>query len=214
MDQWFDGVHLLGRVTHLKTGVWLLAHHGEAAVLELPPAEHGDPDPVDLASAAATQLGVRVKFIVCTHTHGDHFARDTLKRMRTWFAGAETVLHEGFRGYAGDPPGIRYFDDAASLSVGGEPLHLVHAPKHSQTDTMVVFRGTACTGDWELGTVRTVNERVPVETRLRSCDRMIRFVRETGYRIHRVYSVHANDRREGVDWVELMAATREDRRLW
>ncbi len=79
---------------------------------------------------------------------------------------------------------------------------------------MVIFRGAAYTGDWELGTVRTVNERVPVETRLRSCDRVIDFVREAGYRVHRVYSVHANDRREGVDFPALIAGTREDRKLW
>jgi hypothetical protein len=82
------------------------------------------------------------------------------------------------------------------------------------TDTMVLFRGAACTGDWELNTVRTVNERVPVETRLRSCARMIEFVHHTGYHVHRVYSVHANDRREGVDFPALIADTRTDRKLW
>ena len=73
---------------------------------------------------------------------------------------------------------------------------------------------SACTGDWELNTIRTVNESVPVETRLNSCNRVIEFVRLINYHVHRVYSVHANDRREGVDFPALIADTREDRKLW
>jgi hypothetical protein len=78
----------------------------------------------------------------------------------------------------------------------------------------VIFRGAVCTGDWELGTVRTVNESVPVETRVQSCNRVIDFVRMSSYHVHCLYSVHANDRREGVDFPALIASTREDRKLW
>lgn len=218
MDRWFDGVYLVGRYTWLQTGVWLLAHRGEAALLELPPASLGGanlgPDPAADAADAARELGVDVRFILCTHAHHDHFSPHTFGAMRDRFPRAEPVLQRGFRDRLGDAPNVRYFDDGATLSVGGEPLHLVHAPKHSHTDTMVIFRGAACTGDWELNTVRTVNERVPVETRLRSCARMIDFAEHTGYRVHRVYSAHANDRREPVDFPALMADTRADRKLW
>ncbi|AMV23534.1 hypothetical protein VT84_03930 [Gemmata sp. SH-PL17] len=217
MNRWFDGVYLVGRYNWLQTGVWVLAHNGEAAVLELPPTslvgvEFG-PGPAADAAAVAHELGVAVKFLLCTHAHHDHFSTRTFDAMRQRFPEAAPVLQSGFRQLAGDS-GPRYFDDGATLFVGGEPLHLVHAPKHSHTDTMVIFRGAACTGDWELNTVRTVNERVPVEARVRSCDRMIEFVTRTGYRVHRVYSVHANDRRDGVDFPALMADTRTDRRLW
>jgi len=214
MDRWFDGVYLLGQVTWIKTGVWLLAHGGEAAVVELPPTEADSPDPVELAAAGAAELGVAVKHVLCTHTHLDHFSATTFRRMRERFPRAEPVLQRGFRTATGDAPGIQYFEDQTTLFVGGEPLHLLHAPKHSLTDTFVIFRGSACTGDWELNTVRTVNERVPVETRLRSCDRVIEFVRRTPYRVHSVYSVHANDRRAGVDFEALIADTRADRKLW
>ena len=219
MDRWFDGVYLVGRYNYLQTGVWLLAHGGEAAVLELPPTSltgvfGWGSDPAADAARAAHDLGVRVKYLLCTHTHHDHFSASTFRRMREQFPHAEPVLQDGFRRVADGEPHVRYFDHHYQLFVGGEPLHLLHAPKHSMTDTMVLFRGAACTGDWELGTLRTVNERVPVETRLRSCDRVIGFVGAAGYEVHRVYSVHANDRREGVDFPALIADTRADRKLW
>jgi glyoxylase-like metal-dependent hydrolase (beta-lactamase superfamily II) len=217
MDRWFDGVYLVGRYNFLQTGVWLLAHNGEAAVLELPPTSlvgfGSGADPAADAARAAGALGVTVKYLLCTHTHHDHFSAGTFRQMRERFPGAEPVLQSGFR-KAEDGPGTRYFDDHFALGIGGEPLYLLHAPKHSQTDTMVLFRGAVCTGDWELGTVRTVNERVPVETRLRSCARVIDFVRHANYRVHRVYSVHANDRRENIDFPALIASTREDRKMW
>jgi hypothetical protein len=40
---------------------------------------------------------------------------------------------------------------------------------------------------------------------------MEQFPMEHDYRIHRVFSVHANDKREGVDFPSLMASTREER---
>lgn len=218
MDRWFDGVYLVGRYNWLQTGVWLLAHNGEAAVLEQPPADAAGTgagaDPAADAARAARELGVAVRFLLCTHTHHDHFSTRTFNAMRYQFPLAEPVLQSGFRDCAAGVPGVRYFADEETLSIGKEPLHLVHAPKHSRADTVVLFRGAACTGDWELNTVRTVNESVPVETRLNSCVRMIEFVSRTGYHVHRVYSVHANDRREAVDFPALMADTRVDRRLW
>ncbi|MDY3561154.1 hypothetical protein R5W23_002415 [Gemmata sp. JC673] len=218
MDRWFDGVYLVGRYNWLQTGVWLLAHNGEAAVLEQPPTNIAGigfgPDPAADVERAAAQLGVRVRFLLCTHTHADHFSTRTFDALRQRFPGAEPVLQSGFHKLTDGRPGVRYFDHECELSVGGEPLHLVHAPKHSWTDTVVLFRGAACTGDWELNTVRTVNESVPVPARLQSCERLIGFVRQTGYRVHRVYSVHANDRREGVNFPALIADTRTDRKLW
>lgn len=219
MEEWFEGVYLLGRVAWVETGCWLLVNGGEAAVLELPPSVGGGPDPVRLAVKGAADLGVEVRYLLCTHSHLDHFSRPTLRRMRAAFPAAEPVLQTGFAGVVGDAVGVRFFNTDVTLDLAGEPLHLIHAPKHSTTDTMVVFRGAACTGDWELGTVRTVHDwnpiwRVPVETRVRSCERLMAFPAWANYDIHRVYSVHGTDRRENVDFPALMAATRADRELW
>ena len=218
LQKWFDGVYLVGQFNWLRTGCWLLAHGGEAAVLEMPPGGPSEPSPADLVAAAVGQLGVSVRHLLCTHAHLDHFSRATLRRMRAAFPSAVCYFQRGFRSRVGDLPGVRYFEQTTRLDLAGEPLFLVPAPKHSSTDTIVIFRGSACTGDWELGTIRSVHDwtriwGVPRQTKLESIERMERFQAEWNYHIHRIYSVHANDRREGVDFTQLMADTRTDRPL-
>ncbi len=211
-EPWFDGVALIGQFNWLRTGCWLLHHRDECAILEMPPC-FGRPRPADVAREASTWASARVKYLLCTHAHWDHFSAATWRGLRDAFPDAETWLQRGFQGPQRDAPGVRYFDDSARLDLAGEPLYLVHAPKHSATDTMVIFRGSACTGDWELGTLRSVHDwtwlwAVPEARKLESIARMERFEAETGYHVGRVYSVHANDRREGVDFASLMASTR------
>lgn len=214
-EPWFDGVLLVGRFNPLKTGCWLLVHNGEAAVLEMPPAGPGEVNPAEAVQAAlAPWPGVKVTHLLCTHAHADHFAVATFHALRAAFPAAEPCLQVGFRRTAGSEYGVRYFTTELRLHVGGEPLFLVHAPKHSNTDTMVIFRGAACTGDWELGMLRSVHDwagwGVTTDRKLESIARMERWPAENDYVIHRVYSVHANDRREGVDFPALMASTRYD----
>lgn len=211
---WFDGVYLVGRFGPLRTGCWLLVHGHEAAVLEMPPPRSGEPSPARAVAAALAGSPVRVTHLLCTHDHADHFATPTYHAFRRTFPDAVPHLHVGFRRRLGHTYGARYFDREARLALGGEPLHLIHAPKHSGTDTLVVFRGTACTGDWELGMLKSVHDwagwGVPTDRKLESIARMERWPAEHGYHIHSVYSVHANDRRERVDFPALMAATRYD----
>jgi glyoxylase-like metal-dependent hydrolase (beta-lactamase superfamily II) len=217
-QQWFDGIYLVGQFNWLRTGCWLLVHHGEGAILEMPPSLTG-PGPADGAREAVSELSVAsVRYLLCTHSHLDHFSRRTYRKLRQSFPRAEPCFQRGFRGCLGDEEGVRFFDDVLKLELAGEPLFLVHAPKHSRTDTMVIFRGAACTGDWELGTIRSVHDwtwfwAVPRARKLEAIARMERFPEEHNYRIHRVFSVHANDKREGIDFPWLMASTREDRPL-
>lgn len=212
---WFEGVYLVGRFGPLRTGCWLLVHHDEAAVLELPPSGWGEPSPAEAVKAALAGSPVRVRHLLCTHAHNDHLSAATFHALLAAFPDAEPCLHVGFRRHLGSEFGVRYFADQLRLTLAGEPLYLVHAPKHSGTDTMVIFRGAACTGDWELGTLRSVHDwtpawAVPTERKLESIARMERWPAENDYHIHRVYSVHATDRREGVDFPALMASTRYD----
>jgi glyoxylase-like metal-dependent hydrolase (beta-lactamase superfamily II) len=219
LQQWFDGIYLIRQFNWFQTGCWLLTHQGTAAVLEMPPRGRKEPSPVTAVAEVVAQLSITsVKYLLCTHAHWDHFSRRTYRQLQAAFPTAETHLHRGFRSYLGDGEGISYFGETLRLDLAGEPLYLVYAPKHSLTDTIIIFRGTACTGDWELGTIRSVHDRkwfwaVPREQKLQSIERMERFQAEYDYVIHRVFSVHANDRREGVDFPKLMASTREDRPL-
>ncbi|VTR97188.1 MBL fold metallo-hydrolase [Tuwongella immobilis] len=218
MQSWFDGVHLLGRYNPLRTGCWLLEHQGEAAILEMPPTPWWRPSPAVAAQAAVERMGLRVKYLLCTHSHMDHYSRRTLSEMRRAFPAATVCLHESFQASQQTAPAdSQWITDESELNLSGEPLLLVHAPKHSTSDTMVIFRGAICTGDWELNTIRSVHDSwtpVPRSIKLKSIDRMIDFVQRRNYHIHRVYSVHANDRREQVDFVGLMHDTRVDRKFW
>jgi glyoxylase-like metal-dependent hydrolase (beta-lactamase superfamily II) len=158
-----------------------------------------------VAAGAAAARGLRVRFLLCTHAHADHFNRETLRRMRDHFPDATPVLHAGFVG-----PGVR-IDHDEWLAVGGEPLALVPAPKHSLTDTLVVWRGTCCTGDWELGTLAGVHDgnpgAVPADRKRASLREMAGWEGRFDYRIRGVYSAHANDRREHLDFAALMRQT-------
>jgi hypothetical protein len=136
--------------------------------------------------------------------------------MQEMFPNAEVHLQRGFEGIAGFMRNLYFYDHDSKLDLGGEPLYLVHAPKHSWTDTHIIFKGVAITGDWELNTLRAAhddkpNHRVPREAKLAAIDKMSRFEHDYKYRIHKVYSVHANDRRENIDFTWLMNDTKVDR---
>jgi hypothetical protein len=89
------------------------------------------------------------------------------------------------------------------LHVGGEPLWLVKAPKHSATDVVTIFRGVAMTGDIELGMLESVNNEVPKRTKRSSMKWLREFCDRTDYHVHSVVSAHLNDVRTGVKWPDL-----------
>lgn len=209
-EEWFPGVTLLGRFDQADewagTGCWLLHHNGEAAVLELPPWAADEPCCADVAAEVASARVLRVRYLLCTHAHSDHFSRDTLGRMRDQFADATPVFHAGFR-----VKDTRKVTDDVWLELGGEPLVLVPAAKHSRTDTLVMWRGTCCTGDWELGFFGSCHDGkrwgVPADEKRAGVGKMVGWCDRNDYRVHATYSAHANDRREGVDFPALMRQT-------
>ena len=219
LQQWFPGIYLIGQFNWLRTGCWLLHHGNQAALLEMPPAGLREADPASVAQAALAALpNVTVKYLLCTHAHLDHYSSRTHRRLRAAFPEAQTCVQRGFSRWLTSTSRVLHFDDELQLELSGEPLFLVHASKHSWTDTMVIFRGVVCTGDWELGTIRSVHDwkpfmSVPNAQKLDAISRMEHFPTAHHYHIHSLYSVHANDRREGVDFPQLMANTREDRPL-
>jgi hydroxyacylglutathione hydrolase len=79
------------------------------------------------------------------------------------------------------------------LKVGGEPLWLIKAPKHSLTDVVTVFRGVAMTGDIELGTLASVNDEVSPRTKKKSMGWLKGFCDRAGYHVHSIVSAHLNE---------------------
>jgi hydroxyacylglutathione hydrolase len=217
VQEWSSGVLLMGRFEWFGTGCWLLTNNGEGAIVEMPPFNPSHQEsPAIKAMNVCKKRKIKVKYLLCTHTHIDHFNAGMARQMQEAFPNAEVHLQRGFEGVAGFMNNLYLFDQDSKLDLGGEALYLVHAPKHSWTDTHIIFKGVAITGDWELNTLRAShddkpNHRVPLDAKLAAIDKMSRFEHEYNYRIHKVYSVHANDRREDIDFTWLMNDTKIDR---
>lgn len=220
MDSWSDGIGLVGRYNFLGTGCWLLWHGRSAAVLEMPPYDGQQEPPALAVRRLVEERGLTVRYLLCSHNHMDHFSRRTASEFLHLFPASRLVLHQSFESSVSrSSPRVLWFQHQKSLSLGGEPLYLFHAPKHSWSDTMVIFRGVIFTGDWELNTIRSVHDHkgrmsVPKSRRRQSIQSLLRFQSRENYSIHKVFSVHANDRREHVDFRALMIDTLVDRRLW
>ena len=171
-------------------GSWILHHNGEAALLELPP----DEELINRAVEVVDSLRLTVKFAMVSHDHEDHFDRQLLRTLRTYPAFASVRWIQ---------PKPRQMG-VTGLSLGGEPLWLVHAPKHSLTDTVTIFRGLAMTGDIELGMVDSVNREVPPELRRESLSLLAKFERQHRYHIASLMSAHLNDRRRDFSWPDVV----------
>ncbi|MGA0610447.1 MBL fold metallo-hydrolase [Caldimonas sp. KR1-144] len=105
---------------------------------------------VDRYLALATQHGVRVHFVIDTHTHADHFsaARQLADRLE-----ARTVMHRN-----SPAPGVDMrVDDGEMVVLGSLRLSVLHTPGHTADSMCLVVGDRVFTGDTLLigGTGRT-----------------------------------------------------------
>lgn len=195
------GVHLAGRYGDFRCGCFVLEHGRSAALVEAPPWNRAR-NPVNavrrFVRARARRLAV--ERLLLSHSHLDHAG--ALAPFVSAFPEATLTLHArqlsdpGFHWIIRPtlPPGTRAeVVDApvTALDLSGEPLFLIHAPKHSWHDVMIAFRGVMITGDWWLGPGDPNPSRIPQEVCCASIERLLRF--SEGYRIHTICSAHAND---------------------
>jgi hypothetical protein len=181
------GWHLLGAFPDHgpdDVGAWLLHNDGEAMLLEIPPGLT-----VDDVAAGLDSVGAGLRYVTASHLHEDHLD-----------IGCWNELQEAFHGTHFMRPTVARVGADILLKLGGEPLWLVKAPKHSPHDTVTVFRGVAMLGDIELGTLDSVNREVSLATRTASMDYLREFEDRTGYHVHTIVSAHLNDFRQGVNW--------------
>jgi glyoxylase-like metal-dependent hydrolase (beta-lactamase superfamily II) len=186
------GWHLLGAFPDQEpdgVGSWIIHNEGEALLLEVPPGLTIDDVERGLAS-----LRVGLRYVTASHLHEDHLDVDCWNKLQEAFAGTHFMR----------PTETKVGSDIL-INLGGEPLWLIKAPKHSPTDTVTVFRGVAMTGDIELGTLDTVNREVSHAVKAASMDYLRGFEERTGYRVHTIVSAHLNDFRQGVNWQSLFA---------
>jgi hydroxyacylglutathione hydrolase len=189
LPRW-EGWHLIGAYPDHEpddVGSWLLHHDGEAVLLEVPEGL-----PVADVRQALHDVGVNLTRVTASHDHEDHLDADAWDALAKGFPDARFIHPSAVKG-------------DRLLHVGGEPLWLVKAPKHSATDLVAVFRGVAMTGDIELGMLESVNDEVPERTKRRSMKWLAEFQARTGYYVHSIVSAHLNDVRLEINWPDLFA---------
>lgn len=184
----WPGWYLIGSYES-DVGSWLLHHGNEALLLEAPEGLKVE----DVNSTLKCLGGPRIKYITASHEHEDHISPGVWKKVSSKFFEYSFLYHPKLvRGYR-------------QLKLGGEPLWLIKAPKHSLTDIVTVFRGIAMVGDIELGTLDSVNKEVPNYLKRYSMNRLREFPAHANYHIHTIVSAHLNDIRTNVDWESLFS---------
>jgi glyoxylase-like metal-dependent hydrolase (beta-lactamase superfamily II)/rhodanese-related sulfurtransferase len=105
---------------------------------------------IDRYLALASRDGLRIRFVIDTHTHADHFSAS---RRIAEHVGAMTVMHR-----ASPAPGIAMrVDDGESIVLGKLRLRVIHTPGHTADSMCLVGVDRVFTGDTLLigGTGRT-----------------------------------------------------------
>jgi len=105
---------------------------------------------IDRYLALASRDGLRIRFVIDTHTHADHFSAS--RRIGEQI-GAMTVMHR-----TSPAPGIGMrVDDGESIALGKLRLRVVHTPGHTADSMCLVGADRVFTGDTLLigGTGRT-----------------------------------------------------------
>lgn len=105
---------------------------------------------LDRYQALAARDGLRIRYVIDTHTHADHFSARTQLAARL---GATAVMHR-----ASPAPGVDMrVDDGELLIVGKLRLAVLHTPGHTADSMTLVAEDRVFTGDALLygGTGRT-----------------------------------------------------------
>ncbi|OLS15376.1 MAG: hypothetical protein RBG13Loki_1007 [Promethearchaeota archaeon CR_4] len=230
------GIQLVGRFGRVKAGIWFLRHGTECAIVEMPDIVDEDDiqTPWDTLHEYILRKNMYLKFITATHEHVDHFY--SVSDFHGTFPEVPILVHRDFFLDPNDvevqttykpadleegtlsleDPSVEVEDiplycfdgEVFETHLSGEPLYLVHAPKHSLSDTLVVFRGCMITADWWLGSGDPNYNQVPVGQIHNSINTILRLCKGKNYVIHAIFSTHANEFRRNVNLEELMEQTR------
>jgi len=224
------GITILKRYGPFKNACWVLHHNSEAAVVEMPPYHRGrEKPPYDKLEVFLKKRKLYLKYGFLSHPHWDHC--NTLPRFRAKFPQTYFVTHSSFmedsyfkfvlqnvrsiwgrKRFMGSK---RFFDvvfsgDIWTGNIGGEPVYLIHAPKHSPGDLLIIFRGAVITGDWYLGDLKDCNNLVSAEQKIRSIDRVIQIVRNLNYNVHMCFSGHGDHLFYNADFFSILQESKID----
>lgn len=196
------GVYLLDRYGPFSCGGWIFFNGEDCALVEAP-WEDGR----SLATAKALEVTRRngwvVRYILLSHTHLDHTRG--LKAYREAFPHARLITHESFaHSFLGRQVNSFFKGGMHVLRLGGEPVVLLHAPKHSPEDTLFFFRGTCISGDWIWGAYPEGRNLVREDRIVRSLEDVARTLHREDYQVHTIFSSHANEARRECDFLGLL----------
>lgn len=216
------GILMLGPYGPYRNAVWLLVNGNEAALVEMPPYKpKKDARPWQAAKRCLKGIGAELKYGLLTHAHVDHC--QSLVSFRETFPEAiflghrsqvENRLVNRLAWSAGRHP-QQIFDEVFDgeirvLDLNGEPLILIHAPKHSESDQMIIYRGTCITGDWFLGDLKDCNALVDPRRKIWSIERVQYWLHRLDYRVERAFSGHGDCLYFDVDFHNLMEKSKID----
>lgn len=213
------GILMLGPYGPYRNAVWLLVNGNEAALVEMPPYRpKKDARPWNAAKRCLRKIGAELKYALLTHAHVDH-CQNLIAFRQTFpeacFVGhrsqVESPLVARLSGWRPYDVFDRVFDgEVLMLELGGEPLLLIHCPKHSESDQFILYRGTAITGDWFLGDLRDCNAIVAPSQKVHSIVRVQRWLDRWDYRVSRAFSGHGDCLYYDVDFDRLMENSKVD----
>ncbi len=90
-DRMADGIYLVGTHSDLKVGTWVLESGGECAVMEMPMATKGEPEPALQVKQFLDDNGWICKYLLLSHPHLDHCA--SIHEYRNIFPAADFSVH-------------------------------------------------------------------------------------------------------------------------
>lgn len=231
MNEVAEGLTILKRYGDFKTACWILHHNGEAAIVEMPPFNRGEKPPYEKAASFLTKNRLYPKFAFISHPHWDHC--HTLPQFRERFPQTTFVAHRSFmddsyfrfmtsnvrriwgNGYTtGERVLFDHFieGDFWASHIGGEPLYVLHAPKHSYGDLLIIFKGAMITGDWYIGDLKDCNDLVRPQHKVQSINRVMDTVSGLGYNIHMLFSAHGDCLFYDADFRSVMEQSKTDHR--
>jgi glyoxylase-like metal-dependent hydrolase (beta-lactamase superfamily II) len=213
------GILMLGPYGPYRNAVWLLVNGDEAALVEMPPYRpKRDARPWQAARRCLRKIGARLKYALLSHAHLDHCLslmhfRETFPEAR--FVGHRSQLENRLMGRITGWRPYQVFDEVFEsethvLDLNGEPLLLIHCPKHSESDLFIIYRGTAITGDWFLGDLKDCNALVDPQQKIWSIERVQYWLNTWDYGVVRAFSGHGDCLYYDVDFHRLMEKSKID----
>jgi glyoxylase-like metal-dependent hydrolase (beta-lactamase superfamily II) len=230
MEKCAEGIYIAGRYGNPSCATWLFEHNGECAIVEMPPFLKREGRPIELIKEfIANRNLIGPKYIFCSHAHMDHTY--SIFHYKKAFSNAKIVVSNTFyndyfiryflymywtknRRIYGDEiaENMNLFDEVFTselykLDIGGEPVYLINAPKHSYEDTIIVFKGAMITGDWAIGPYPDCNDIVSPQDKIQSIERLTNIIRNINYNIHMLFSVHGDNLMYNTDFYGIMRET-------